>query len=155
MSIRRTLLLASVVLAALVGPVKAAGPLRFYSITPCRIADTRTTHAPRLLSGVARAFTVRGLCGIPTTTNPQVLAVVLNATISVPEDGGHLVLWAYNTAEPATSNLNFNALELALANGASVALSTDATYQIYAKAYLFTPNTHVDLILDVVGYYQE
>jgi hypothetical protein len=132
----------------------AVGPLQFYSITPCRIYDTRTLNPPApLINGVNRNIRVRGLCGIPAGS-PLPQAVALNATIVQPTAAGWLAVWQYapgSNPPPGVSNINFNAGEPALANGAIVALHpSDATLHI--SAFVSGANAH--LVLDAVGYYQ-
>ena len=154
MSARRIAILTSLGLLTLAPQSPAVGPLQFYSITPCRIYDTRTLNPPApLANGVNRNIRIRGLCGIPSSS-PLPQAVALNATIVTPTAAGWLAIWQYSTGPnppPGVSNINFNTGETALANGAVVALHpTDATLHI--TAFVSGANSH--LVLDVVGYYQ-
>jgi len=84
-------------------------------------------------------------------------AVALNAAIVQPAGAGFLTLWQYAPGPnppPLPSNINFNAGEFAIANGAVVALHpTDATLHISAFASVTGGGT-AHLVLDVVGYYQ-
>src|SRR6185295_7825015 len=47
-----------------------SGPTDFYTLTPCRLVDTRnptSSHGgPPLSSGILRSFPMHGLCGIPS-----------------------------------------------------------------------------------------
>ena len=61
---------------------EGAGPFQFYSITPCRLVDTRgpvgPTGGPILAGNVVRSFPiVGGTCGIPATAKAAVLNVVI------------------------------------------------------------------------------
>ena len=57
---------ASLTLVALPAPLAtAAGPFPYHSLTPCRMVDTRDTHAPNLSQGVVRTFSMQGFCGVP------------------------------------------------------------------------------------------
>ncbi len=132
----------------------AAGPYRFYSITPCRIVDTRGTVGPTggpALSGQAtRSFPIRGQCGIPSGAQ----AVVLNVTIVSPTDsGGYLTLFPYNTTLPIVSTINWMTGEPALANGAIVPLSPDLNLQLSVYCSMPLLSSTVHLLLDVTGYF--
>jgi hypothetical protein len=155
----RIVALSLLAFALLTPPTPATGPLQFYSVTPCRLVDTRDANGPSggpaLAGGATRAFPVFGQfarpCGIPSTAK----AVFVNAAVVAPSGPGYITLWANNAAWPATSNLNYNAGEPALANGALVKLTyppsdlVDPNYQI---AVISGANTH--LVLDITGYYQ-
>jgi hypothetical protein len=76
-------------------------PLSFYTITPCRVADTRTTTP--LTSGVSRTISVAGACGIPAGAK----AVAANVTVLDASGTGYLVAWPSGTPLPGTSMVNF------------------------------------------------
>jgi hypothetical protein len=152
----RALLIALCALVILTPSVPAVGPLRFYSITPCRVIDTRNVSAPRLVHGTRRHFQIRGLCGVPSG-GP--VAVALNATIIQPDAAGHLTLWPYNpdpaSPVPNVSSINYSAGEFATANGALASLNpTDPGLQLSAIVYLSDPMGGAQLVIDVVGYFQ-
>jgi hypothetical protein len=138
---------------------KAIGPLQFYSVTPCRLVDTRdsngVTGGPALSNGQIRNFAVYGgnarACGIPADGSAK--AVTLNVTISLPTYFGHLTIWPYNTALPPVSTLNFNGAEPAIANGAIVPVTADPSFQISARPVLGGTGGTVQLILDITGYF--
>src|SRR5438093_8278627 len=92
----------------------AAGPYQFYSVSPCRIVDTRNpagpTGGPALSHGVIRSFPIAGYCNIPSTAK----AAVLNVTAVGPTNYGFLTAWPYNTAVPPVSTINFDAGEPAI-----------------------------------------
>jgi hypothetical protein len=156
----------AVILLSPLGPgvvqVTAAGPLKFYSVTPCRLIDTRDTSAeyppmtigPALQNGEFRSLPVWGAsaraCGIP----PHAMAVAVNVVARMPSSVGHLTLFPYNTGFPGTSNVNFNAGEPALANGAVVTLTDDPLLQLSVTANMAGPGNTVDFVLDVTGYFQ-
>ena len=108
-----------------VSVASAAGPYQFYSVTPCRIADTRgngftgLSGPPSLSAGANRSFPVAGLCGLPGGANAPA-AVALNVTAVSPTLEGFIKIWPFNTPIPAVSTLNFAAGEPAIANGAIV-----------------------------------
>jgi hypothetical protein len=124
-----------------------AGPrgLDFYTVTPCRILDTRST-GPALTSGQPRTIPVTGLCGIPS----DAVAVSINVTVVTPGSGGHVTLFPGDADVPATSTLNFNPGKTR-ANSAVLALASDASGTLAAQASL-AAGGQVDLLVDVNGY---
>lgn len=140
---------------------EAVGPLQFYSVTPCRLADTRDnpgfTGGPILQHGVVRNFPVYGAnarpCGIPA--DGTVKAVTINATVVSPSNFGHLTLFPYNTTPPIVSNLNYGVGEAALGNGAIVPITNDASFQISALPVLGGGvGQTLHLVIDVTGYFK-
>jgi hypothetical protein len=146
------LLVAAILLT--VSVASAAGPYQFFSVTPCRLADTRgpngVSGGPALAGLQTRSFPVRGLCGVPSDAQ----AAALNVTIVGPTNSGHLTIWPFQapTGQPFVSTLNYEAGEPALANGAIVPLGTDATFQISVFAGI--PSGTVNLVLDITGYFK-
>ena len=155
---RFALLFAASVLLT-VSVASAAGPYQFYSVTPCRIADTRgngfsgLSGPPSLAAGSNRSFPVLGLCGIPGGADPA-KAVAFNVTAVGPSKDGFIKIWPFNSAVPGVSTINFVAGESAIANGAIVPLSSDASFQISLVYGTATAGGSADLILDVTGYFK-
>src|SRR5262245_9019583 len=142
---------ASLMVVALPAPLAtAAGPFQYHSLTPCRTVDTRTTNGPVLSDGVVRSFTIKGTCGVPNTAT----AVSINVTAVGPTAQGFLTLYPAGTAQPTVSNINYNAGEPALGNGAIVPLSAavppahDLT--VFPRAF---PGGTVHMVIDVTGYF--
>jgi hypothetical protein len=133
---------------------QAAGPYQFFSVPPCRIADTRNavgpTGGPALLAGAPRNFPITGLCNVPTTAK----AAVLNVTLVQPSMDGFLLIWPYNTSMPVVSTINAAAGEPAIANGAIVPLTTDPNLNISVVYGTGAPGGTAHVILDVTGYFQ-
>ena len=142
----RFVALAALLLCA--APVLAEGPLRFFPITPCRLADTRQTTPIPGQSG--RDFDVQGVCGVPANAK----AVALNATIIGPQTDGYLTLYPSGIPRPVAASMTFKAGEPALGNGAIVALSTNDKD---LTAYVFLGNPPggwtAHLALDATGYF--
>jgi len=149
----RSLLLGAGLVMLLSAVAEAAGPFQFFSVTPCRIVDTRrpdgVTGGPSLGNQVVRNFPIAGQCGVPATAK----AAVLNVTIANPSNAGYLILYPFNTTQPVVSTINWAAGEPALANGAIVPLSSDPTLQLAVYSELYGGG-NVHLILDVTGYFQ-
>ena len=121
----------------------------FYSITPCRLADTRVTgQGPALVHGVSRSFGAIGSCGIPATAK----SLVLNVTVTQPTGTGYVVLYAANTPVPGTSTVSFSTGQTR-ANNATVAIGSDGTGDFRVRPNLTGSGT-VHVILDVVGYFE-
>jgi uncharacterized repeat protein (TIGR01451 family) len=82
------------------------GSLDFYSVSPCRVLDTRGADAPLggpiMPGGASRAFPVpSSSCNIPATAQ----AYSMNATVVPPSALGFLTLWGSGTM-PLASTLN-------------------------------------------------
>jgi hypothetical protein len=124
-------------------------PKGFYTLTPCRILDTRGADGmwggPALSAGAIRTFTIVGRCSVPTTVN----AVSINATVTQPTAPGYLVLFAGGSPLPAVSTINYRAGQTR-ANNAIVLLGPGGTLSVACQQTKGT--TH--FILDVSGYFQ-
>jgi hypothetical protein len=135
---------------------KADGPMSFFSITPCRIADTRgpisETGGPALAANATRSFPVRGLCTIPSTAK----AVVFNFTVVQPAQNGNLAAFPYLGSTPLTSVLNYNAGEFAVGNGAIVPLDNATSSPDVSVFVNVAPGSTatVHLVIDVTGYFE-
>ena len=151
--LRSRVVLGFVGLGLMTGIAQAAGPFQFFSVTPCRIADTRNavgpTGGPALTSGATRSFPVAGQCGVPATAK----AVALNVTLVAPTQDGFVTIWPFNTTMPGVSTINAAAGEPAIANGAIVPLTADPNFNISA-VYGTAASGSANLLLDVTGYFQ-
>ena len=152
----RVVLVAAAFALLAVSVAEAAGPFQFFSVTPCRIVDTRgttgVTGGPALSSGATRSFPIDvapAACGVPATAK----AATLNVTLVSPTQDGFLSIWPFNTAMPLVSTINAAAGEPAIANGAIVPLTSDPTFNISVVYGTAVPGT-AHVILDVTGYFQ-
>jgi len=134
---------------------QAGGPYQFYSITPCRLVDTRGSTGinggPILSSETIRSFAIDvapANCGIPSTA----AAAALNFVIVSAQGGGHLTVWPRGLSMPVASTINFDPGEPAIANGAIVPLTTDSTANI--SVWLGTGGPQAHLVIDANGYFQ-
>ena len=138
-------------------PGEADGPFQFYSLSPCRLVDTRLagttvgTYGPVLTSGVERKFPVQGSCGVPVGAR----AVTVNITAVAPTNQGRLTAYPSGITAPNTSNINFPPGTTALGNGAIVPLANQAVEaNDFAVMPFVVPGTgQVHLVLDVTGYF--
>ncbi len=128
--------------------------LAFYTLPPCRVADTRESSfpsglgMPHLAAGVARDFPVLNatMCNIPDTA----VAYSLNFTaVPYPSPGhplGYLEVWPTGN-EPANpvSTLN-NPTGTVVANAAIVAAGSSGKVTVLAS-------NDTNLVMDVDGYF--
>lgn len=143
------------VLLLVAAPALAAGPYRFYPLTPCRLIDTRTTNPPIMNAGDTRSFKIRGTtpvdCGVPTDAT----AAALNVTVFTPTAKGHIRVFPSDIAMPYASTLNFAGGENAVANGAIVPLPANTGSATDISVYLFMVSSGTGhLIVDVTGYFK-
>ncbi len=121
----------------------------FYSVTPCRLADTRGPSgpwgAPSLAANSSRTFQVTGRCGIPSTAE----AAVLNVTVAGATANGNLRIYPAEYALPSASAINYRSLS-ARANNGSYALNSNGRLSIHCDQ----PSGTADVMLDVSGYFE-
>jgi len=123
------------------------GPTDFYTLTPCRLLDTRlATGAPAVPAGGDRVVTATGRCEIPAGAK----AISLNATAVTPSAAGHLRLFPGDETAPNASTLNFAAGQTR-ANNAIVMLASSGsgTFGVRNAA-----PASVHVVIDVNGYFQ-
>jgi hypothetical protein len=126
-----------------------SGRLAFYTLTPCRIVDTRDAPGalggPALAPGGQRILTLAASCGIPA--GARAVSVNLTVVASAP---GNFSLFPGDAANPDSSSLNFGAGQIR-ANNAILTLATDGS----GTAAVFNGSAGANhLILDVNGYFQ-
>jgi glucose/arabinose dehydrogenase len=125
-------------------PIHApAGPLDFFTVTPCRLVDTRPASAA--LAGSTRSFAGTAACGIPATA--QVLAA--NVTAINPSSAGYLQILPGGTSATYSFVLHFAAGQTR-SNNAFLLLGTDGDFLVTAGL----PTGAVDVVVDVVGWYE-
>jgi hypothetical protein len=146
----KTLLKLSLISLALtlVPQVSSAQALSYFALTPCRVVDTRGANGVNggpALGTTTRNFQIRGFCGVPNTAK----AVTMNVTITGASISSWLTIWPSGGAKPVVSTINFDQNDWALANGAIVAVSTNAQDLSVSNA-----NGTTNVIIDVTGYFQ-
>jgi hypothetical protein len=115
-------------------------------VSPQRLVDTRTSGGP-IATGTSRCFPVAGQVGIPATAT----GVVLNVTAVGYGTQGWLSAYPSGQAVPATSTLNFDVSEYAMANSSIVALGSNGQLCVNVGTVNSAPGT-AQVVLDVVGY---
>jgi len=124
----------------------SAGALKFYPVTPCRVADTRASEgpfgAPEMAASTIRSFPIpAGGCNIPGTA----AAYSLNVTVVPSGPLAYLTTWPTGSVKPLVSTLNsFDGA--VVANSAIVPAGADGAISVFV-----TDPTQV--ILDINGYF--
>jgi len=124
----------------------------YKAVAPARVLDTRDgTGAPKAPVGPGAfiSLSMLGVGGVPAT---GVSAVVLNLTVTAPTNVGYLTVWPAGTTRPSVSNINFVA-GTNRANLVTVALGTVGAN--VGKVSIFNVQGSVQVIADVLGYYEE
>ena len=128
------------------GYFATSGALQFYSLTPCRVLDTRnpggTFGGPTIAGGTSRSFPIpASTCGVPAAA----AAYSFNTTVVPSGSLGYLTAWPTGSTQPFVSTLN--SLDgTILANAAIVPAGTAGAVSFFASN-----TTH--LIVDINGYF--
>jgi RHS repeat-associated protein len=127
----------------------------FYTLTPCRILDTRQTGAPLTQINPQWVYQISGACGVPA--NAQ--AVALNVTLVTAT--ANLSLQGYPGDLPAPGAPGTNVVSASPPGHSTIAafavlpLATNGSGTLGVLMTLAPPATsgQTDLILDVSGYF--
>jgi hypothetical protein len=95
-----------------------AVPLKYFTISPCRLIDTRrpagTYGGPALQGGgTQRDLPVGGQCGVPADAS----AISINMTVVLPTASGDLRAFPTGTPAPNSSVINFGTGQIRANNG--------------------------------------
>jgi hypothetical protein len=126
--------------------VPAPIPTSFFTVTPCRVFDSRVVGLggpSPFAAGSRNAVAVAGHCGVSTTA----AAVSLNVTVTAPTAQGHLRLFRSGAALPLVSTINYVAGQTR-ANNAVTELSLSGALDVYVGQ----SGGSVHVIIDVNGY---
>jgi hypothetical protein len=130
-------------------PTPTAGPPRFYSLTPCRLVDTRdpasSRGGPALSAGTIRVFGLGGTCGLPATAR----AAAFNLAVTSASSDGFLTVFPTGASLPLAATINFRAGQTR-ANNAVLALGTAGNLSVFCGI----PSGSVHFVLDVTGYFE-
>jgi len=126
----------------------AAGALSLYTLTPCRVVDTRNPAGPfggpSLTANGTRSFTVpSSSCSVPTTAQ----AYSLNVTVVPPGTLTYLTAWPQGQTQPVVSTLNSPAGKI-VANAAIVPAGSGGGVSLFGS-------NATDVILDVNAYFAQ
>lgn len=118
----------------------ATGGLSLYTVTPCRVLDTRTGSGA--FNGTINVTVSPSSCAYAPTAQ----AFVLNATVVPPGPLSYLTLWQTGQTQPYVSTLNApdgaitSNLAIVPSNGGSVsAFATDVTQLVLDLSAYFAP----------------
>jgi hypothetical protein len=129
------------------GYLTAAGLRQMPMLTsPQRVVDTRSTGGP-VASGQSRCFNIAGQVGVPSTAS----TVVLNVTAVGYQAQGWLTAYPNGQLVPATSTLNFDTGEYAMANGVLIAVGSGGQVCVNVGTVGSVAGSS-QIIIDVVGY---
>jgi hypothetical protein len=127
----------------------------FYTLTPCRLLDTRLPPdqlppgpygGPSVPPGGERVLVVAGRCGIPSSAK----ALSLNVTAVGAGAPGNLRFFPGDATAPDASTLNFVAAQTR-ANNAVVMLASSGSAALALKN---SSVASVDVVIDVNGYFE-
>jgi glucose/arabinose dehydrogenase/PKD repeat protein len=123
--------------------------LNYFTVTPCRLVDTRNANGPfggpALAANATRSFVATGQCGVPTGAQ----AIAANLTVVGPTSGGSLSAGPSGAPIASISAINFSAGQVRT-NNAVVTLSASGGFDVFAGL----PSGSTHLVLDVLGYFQ-
>ena len=145
--------MAAIGLAKDVGAAGTASPSVFVPIVPCRLLDTRLgstvgTRSTPLAGAEVATFAVwgtNGNCTIPATAT----GIATNVTAVNPSSASYVTIYPTDAvARPTASNLNVVAGGAPTPNQVTVGLSAAGAINAYNNGGT------LDLVVDIVGYYQ-
>ncbi len=126
------------------------GPLDFYTLTPCRLLDTRLAAGPHggpaVAAGGERVVVAASQCGISAGAK----AISLNVTAVAPAAVGSLRFFPGDAVAPNASTLNFSAGQTR-ANNAIVMLASSGSGTLAIRN---SSVASVDVVIDVNGYFE-
>jgi hypothetical protein len=129
-------------------PTGAPTGLNYFTVTPCRVLDTRDPNGPlggpALQPSAQRTFTVGGTCGIPVGAK----AISINLAVTQPLNDGDLRLFPADVSAPPTSAINFGPGQTR-ANNAVIPLDPSGAMKVQNDSI-----GTVHLFIDVNGYFQ-
>jgi hypothetical protein len=130
-------------------PTPTPLPFGFYTLEPCRVADTRDPTGPfggpSLQAGAVRTFTMTERCGVPA----EATAVSLNVVVTEPGGPGHLTVFPAGSPLPLASTINYFSGQTR-ANNAIVPIGVAGGISVLCGQSSGT----AQFIVDVNGYFQ-
>ncbi len=116
------------------------GGLSLYTLSPCRVSDSRAQPGSGPFSGTRSVNVVGAGCSVPAAAQ----AYVMNATVVPSGALQYLTLWADGQAQPFVSTLN--AFDAAITSNMAIVGSTNGSIDAFGSA-------STQLILDVSSYF--
>ncbi len=124
----------------------------FYTLTPCRVLDTRLTGVPLSQSNPQQVYQLSGVCGVPASARAVALNVtIVNATTNLSVQGYPGDLGPSGTSV-VSATVSVNPV---IAGMAVLPLATNGSGTLGVLVTLVPPATtgQTDLLLDVSGYF--
>ena len=118
----------------------AAGGLSLYTVTPCRVLDTRGVGSGQPFQGELTLNVIDSACALPSAAQ----AFIFNATVVPPGALGYLTLWPDSQEQPVVSTLN--AVDGAITSNMAIVPNSNGSIDAYASAL-------TQLIVDISGYF--
>ena len=135
---------------AIVAGSACPAPVGFFTVPPCRVADTRepagASGGPALSRGAMRVFPVSGRCGIPASAR----SVAVNVTVVEPTEAGHLTVFPGGMPIPIASTVNFR---VGIARNNNAILALGAAGDLAVQCTLAAEGS-AHFVLDVTGYFE-
>lgn len=123
-------------------------PTSFYTVTPCRVVDTRNPNGPfggpALSANSTRVFSIAGQCGISASAK----SVAFNITVTGSTLQGSLTAWPGGLSTPLASTNSYNTGQTR-ATSAVLGLGNG---QLAVRPAQTSGSVHV--IIDVNGYFE-
>jgi hypothetical protein len=116
------------------------GGLSLFTITPCRVVDTRNPAGSPPFSTTRDINVTGSSCGVP----PNAQAFVFNATVVPPGFLGYITMWPQGQSQPLAATLN--AYDGAITNNMAIVPSTTGSVSVF-------PSAPTHLVLDIFGYF--
>jgi hypothetical protein len=130
-----------------VGTILDDEATKFYTVTACRLLDTRQpSGGPIVSAGERRTFAVTGTCGVPHSAK----AIAMNVTTLAQSGPGSVRLCPTGLATPPTSNGNFVANH-SRSNSGLTLLGTAGRVTVQCD---MEPGGQTHVVVDVFGYYK-
>jgi hypothetical protein len=127
------------------------GALHYYSLAPCRVADTRTGSGfagafgpPSLVGGATRNFPIpSSSCSVPGPPTAQ--AYSLNMTVVSSTPVGYLTAWPTGQPLPVAATINAGSGGV-VGSAALVPAGTGGAISVFAAG-------NTDVVIDINGYF--
>ena len=117
----------------------AADGLSLYTLTPCRVLDTRQVGNGDPFSGELTVNVAGSPCSVPALAR----GYVFNATVVPPQRLGFLTLWPDGQDQPLASTLN--AIDGAITSNMAIVPTTNGSVDAFASST-------TQLVLDISSY---
>jgi Stage II sporulation protein len=126
-------------------PCGASSGASFYTLTPCRILDTRPSNSP-ISADSGEAIQITGICGIPATAT----SVALNVTAVSPTSQGILSVYPVGSVPP-NYTVAFGAGQT---RAASTVIGLSSYGMVNVFCYMPSGQGQTNFLIDVTGYFQ-